>query len=91
VFRVFDAFQPCPTETAVHAELHTALLADGTHTVTVEVEDAAGDVSTVYTGTVIAANDPVSPVLIAPAVDREPSTATRPPKARSSPSRPNSP
>ena len=68
--RVFDAFQPCPTETAVHAELHTALLADGTHTVTVEVEDAAGDVSTVYTGTVIAANDPVSPVLITPAVDR---------------------
>ena len=68
--RVFDAFQPCPTETAVHAELHTALLADGTHTVTVEVEDAAGDVSTVYTGTVIAANHPVSPVLITPAVDR---------------------
>jgi hypothetical protein len=27
--RVFDSPQPCPTETAVHAEVHTAGLADG--------------------------------------------------------------
>jgi len=58
--RVFDAFQPCPNETAVHAEIHTAILADGTHTLTVEVEDAAGDVATVYSGTLITANHPVS-------------------------------
>jgi hypothetical protein len=54
--RVFDYTQPCPSETAVHAEVRTASLADGTHTVTVEVENAAGDVSTVYSGTLITAN-----------------------------------
>jgi hypothetical protein len=54
--RIFDSPQPCPTETAVHVEVHTAILADGAHTVAVEVEDAAGDVSTVYSGTIITAN-----------------------------------
>ena len=68
--RVFYAFQPCPTETAVHAEVHTATLADGTHTVTAEVEDAAGNVATVYSGTLTTANHPVSPILITPAVER---------------------
>lgn len=57
--RVFNHIQPCPTETAVHAEVHTAALADGTHTLTVEVEDAAGDVATVYTGTLISSNHAV--------------------------------
>jgi len=75
--RVFDAFQPCPTETAVHAEVHTAILADGTHTVTVEVEDAAGDVSTVYSGTLITLNHPVSTILPpAPAPVRGPANGT---------------
>ncbi len=77
--RVFDAFQPCPTETAVHAEIHTAILADGTHTVTVEVEDAAGDVSTVYSGTLITANHLVSTILQpapAPAPVRGPANGT---------------
>ena len=75
--RVFDAFQPCPTEAAVHAEIHTAILADGTHTVTVEVEDAAGDVSTVYSGTLITLNHPVSTILPpAPAPVRGPANGT---------------
>ncbi len=49
--RAFNYAQPCPTETAVHAEINTAGLPDGTHALTVEVEDAAGDVTTVYSGT----------------------------------------
>jgi hypothetical protein len=72
--RVFDAFQPCPTETAVHAEVHTAILADGTHTVTVEVEDAAGDVATVYSGTLTTVNHATTTVL-AP-VERGPCNGT---------------
>ena len=68
--RAFNYAQPCPTETAVHAEINTAGLADGTHALTVEVEDAAGTVATVYSGTLTTANHPVSPILVTPAVDR---------------------
>lgn len=58
--KVFDSYQPCPTEAAVHAEIHTSVLADGSHSIAVEVEDAAGDVSTVYTGTLVIDNHPPS-------------------------------
>jgi len=68
--RAFNYAQPCPAETAVHAEINTAGLADGTHALTVEVEDAAGTVATVYSGTLTTANHPVSPILVTPAVDR---------------------
>ena len=54
--RAFDYAQPCPTETAVHAEINTAGLPDGTHALTIEVEDAAGDVATVYSGTLSTVN-----------------------------------
>jgi hypothetical protein len=68
--RAFNYAQPCPTETPVHAEINTAGLADGTHALTVELEDAAGDLATVYSGTLTTANHPVSPILITPTVDR---------------------
>jgi hypothetical protein len=54
--RAFNYAQPCPTETAIHAEINTAGLPDGTHALTVEVEDAAGDVTTVYSGTLTTIN-----------------------------------
>jgi len=54
--RAFNYSQPCPTETPVHAEINTAGLPDGTHAVTVELEDAAGDVTTVYSGTLTTIN-----------------------------------
>ncbi|MGA9314367.1 MAG: hypothetical protein WBV77_07045 [Solirubrobacteraceae bacterium] len=54
--RAFNYAQPCPSETAVHAEINTAALPDGTHALTVEVEDAAGDVTTVYSGTLTTLN-----------------------------------
>lgn len=54
--RAFNYLQPCPTETPVHAEINTAGLPDGTHAVTVELEDAAGDVATVYAGTLTTIN-----------------------------------
>jgi hypothetical protein len=69
--RAFDYAQPCPTETAVHAEINTAGLSDGTHALTVEVEDAAGDVATVYAGTLSTLNHLVSTIL-------EPAPATVP-------------
>ncbi|MGA9875262.1 MAG: hypothetical protein WBQ21_05580 [Solirubrobacteraceae bacterium] len=66
--RVFDYSQPCPTETSVHAEVHTASLTDGLHTLTVEVEDAAGNVTTVYSGTLMTANHLAPPSIITPAI-----------------------
>lgn len=70
--RVFDAYQPCPIEATVHAEVHTAVLADGLHSIAVEVEDAAGDVSTVYTGTLLIGNHTSSPIPAAPIVSTSP-------------------
>jgi hypothetical protein len=61
--RAFNYSQPCPTETLVHAEINTAGLADGTHALTVELEDAAGDVATVYTGTLTTLNHATTTVL----------------------------
>jgi hypothetical protein len=61
--RAFNYAQPCPTETPVHAEINTAGLPDGTHALTVELEDAAGDVATVYSGTLSTLNHlPLVPV-----------------------------
>lgn len=80
--RAFNYAQPCPTETAVHAEIDTTNLADGTHTLTVEVEDAAGNVAPVYSGTLITANHPVSTetppstALLSPAPVRGPANGT---------------
>ena len=56
--RVFDSMQPCPNETPVRAEVQTASVSDGTHTL--EVEDAAGNVSTVYTGPVTTLNHAIT-------------------------------
>jgi hypothetical protein len=61
--RAFNYMQPCPTETPVHAEINTAGLADGTHALTVELEDAAGDVATVYTGTLTTVNHATTTVV----------------------------
>lgn len=58
--RVFDYAQPCPTETAVNTEVQTASVADGTHTLEIEVEDAAGDVSTAYTGPMTTLNHAIT-------------------------------
>jgi hypothetical protein len=73
--RAFNYAQPCPTETAVHAEIDTTSLADGTHTLTVEVEDAAGNVATVYSGTLSTLNHLVSTIL-PPAPVRGPANGT---------------
>jgi hypothetical protein len=54
--RVFNYAQPCPTEVDVRAEVQTASVADGTHSLEVEVEDAAGNVSTAYAGLVTTLN-----------------------------------
>ena len=64
--RAFNYAQPCPTETAVHAEIDTTSLADGAHHLAVEVEDAAGNVATVYSATLTTANHPVAPIVLPP-------------------------
>jgi hypothetical protein len=73
--RAFNYAQPCPTETPVHAEINTAGLPDGTHALTVELEDAAGDVATVYSGTLSTLNHLVSTIL-QPAPVRGPANGT---------------
>ncbi len=65
--RAFTYAQPCPAEAAVHAEVETAAVADGAHHLTVEVEDAAENVATVYSGTLTTANHPVAPIVLPPA------------------------
>ncbi len=72
--RAFNYAQPCPTETSVHAEVNTAGLPDGTHAVTVELEDAAGDVTTIYSGTLTTVNHATTTV-VAP-VERGPCDGT---------------
>jgi hypothetical protein len=77
--RAFNYAQPCPAETPVHAEINTAGLPDGTHALTVELEDAAGDVATVYSGTLSTLNHLVSTILQpapAPAPVRGPANGT---------------
>ncbi len=59
--RAFNYAQPCPAETAVHAEINTAGLTDGPHALAVEVEDAAGNTATVYSGTIAIDNHPPPP------------------------------
>jgi hypothetical protein len=73
--RAFNYAQPCPTETPVHAEINTAGLPDGIHALTVELEDAAGDVATVYSGTLSTLNHLVSTIL-QPAPVRGPANGT---------------
>jgi hypothetical protein len=57
--------QPCPQEADVHTEVQTGTLAEGQHQLEVEVEDAAGNKATVYTGTITINNQPPA---VAPAV-----------------------
>jgi hypothetical protein len=72
--RAFNYAQPCPTKTPINAEINTAGLPDGTRALTVELEDAAGDVATVYTGTLTTVNHATTTVL-AP-VERGPCNGT---------------
>jgi Bacterial Ig-like domain len=62
----FHNLQPCPQETEVHTEIQTSELAEGQHTLKVEIEDAAGNKATVYTGPITIDNQP--PVVTPPIV-----------------------
>jgi hypothetical protein len=54
----FHNLQPCPQETTVHTEIQTSELAEGVHTLKVEIEDAAENKATVYTGPITIDNQP---------------------------------
>ena len=70
--------QPCPQETDVHTEVQTGTFAEGQHQLKVEVEDAAGNKATVYTGTITIDNQPpaVAPVAPPPLPERGPCNGT---------------
>jgi hypothetical protein len=69
--------QPCPQETDVHTEVQTSELAEGQHQLKVEVEDAAGNKATVYTGTITIDNQPpAAPVVSIPPLERGPCNGT---------------
>ena len=65
--RAFDYAEPCPDVTPVSSKVPTAGVPDGNHTLEVEVEDAAGNVATVYTGTVATFNPTPAPAGAQPA------------------------
>lgn len=56
----FAAAQPCPPDMSGTVHFDTAALRDGTHDVRVTVEDAAGNESVVYQGTVETHNAPIN-------------------------------
>jgi hypothetical protein len=64
--RAFNHEQPCPTSTPVSAEIDTTILADGSHHLAVEVEDAAGNITAVHSSTLTTANHPVTPIVLPP-------------------------
>lgn len=69
--------QPCPQETDVHTEVQTSTLAEGQHQLKVELEDAAGNKATVYTGTITIDNQPpVVPVVSILPPERGPCNGT---------------
>jgi hypothetical protein len=49
---MFDYSQPCRTSESVDLPINTAALADGQHVLKVTIEDAAGNTSVVYDGTI---------------------------------------
>ncbi len=49
---MFDYSQPCRTSESVDLPVNTTELADGQHTLKVTIEDAAGNTSVVYDGTI---------------------------------------
>lgn len=56
----FAAPLPCPLAAAGSVEFDSATLTDGTHTLTLRVEDAAGNLSTALQRTVTSHNAPIS-------------------------------
>jgi hypothetical protein len=70
--------QPCPQETDVHTEVQTSTLAEGQHQLKVEVEDAAGNKATAYTGTITIDNQPpaAAPPAAPPSLERGPCNGT---------------
>lgn len=73
----FRSPQPCPQETQVHIEVPTTSIADGSHLLEVELEDAAGHRATVVDKTITVQNHPV--------------TGNTPPASGESPSTPATP
>jgi hypothetical protein len=55
---MFDSSQPCPASESVDLPVNTTSVPDGQHTLKLTVEDAAGNTSVVYDGTITTHNAP---------------------------------
>lgn len=66
----YSNFAACPASESDSVSWNTATVADGSHTVQLKVQDAAGNTSTIYNGTVTTHNPPTNtsiPAILAPA------------------------
>lgn len=59
----FGTAQPCPPDANGTVQLDTAAFDDGSHTITATVEDAGGNASVVYDGTIQTHNAPINAAL----------------------------
>ena len=57
---MFDYSQPCRASQSVDLPIETSTVTDGQHTLKVTVQDAAGNSSVVYDGTISTHNAPVN-------------------------------
>jgi hypothetical protein len=71
---MFDYSQPCKSSESVTISVPTVALHDGKHDLSIVVEDAAGNRSTVYNGTIETSNAPV--VNTAPAISGRAATGS---------------
>jgi hypothetical protein len=86
---MFDFSQPCKQSESVDLPIDTTPLRDGQHTLKVAVQDAAGNASLVYVGTITTANPPANaspPTILAPSPLLAGSSLSSQPGAWSAPS-----
>lgn len=60
--RSFGYVQPCKTNVQATVSVDTTRWADGPHRLKIDIDDAAGDLATVFDGSVTSANAPAAPV-----------------------------
>lgn len=69
---VFADTVPCKLNASASATLNTASLTDGTHPIVVQTEDASGNRSTVWSGTIVTDNKPLNTTKPAVSVTAKP-------------------
>jgi hypothetical protein len=65
-YREFQNAQPCATSVNVSVPVDTTQFADGTHDLSIAVQDAAGTTATVFDRSISISNNPAPPVITPP-------------------------